>query len=188
MMIKLDGFTLLESMLAVFLASLLMTVLCATFISFKACYQRTVTVSVLQDDGRFAVSVLRRNINMADGVVQIIAKQNVSAALHKQLSNISDILILKNQDESTAFYLAQASWKQAGHFVTALFEKPLDGKRQELVAHVTELHFKAEYGGISYDVTLRSMAPVLRFVQKFVDRYVSRTWYGFAAVGVHHAL
>jgi len=187
MLSKSHAFTILESMLGLLLASLLITTLFVTFISFKECYKRVMVISVLQDDGRFAVSVLRRHINKAENVVQVISQASVSAKLRRNLKSKSDILILKYRGQDIAFYLAQASWKQDGRSVSALFEKPLGGQRQELIAHVVTLHFKSELGGISYDLTIRSLSPVLRFVNKLTDRFLYHVWYGFAAIGVDNA-
>jgi hypothetical protein len=187
MLFKSHGFTILESMLGLLLASLLIATLLVTFIAFKECYKRVMVVSTLQDDGRFAISILRRNINRAEDVMQVISQENVSAKMRSNLKNKSDVLILKEKDQDMAFYLAQAGWKPDGHHVSALFKKPFEGKRQELISHVTKLHFKSSLGGISYNLTVRSVAPVLKFINKFTGQFLYRTWYGFAAIGINHA-
>ena len=181
------AFTLLESLLGLVFTSVLTSVLLTTFIAFRACYQRVMTVALFQDDGGFAVSVLRRHIHAAEHVVQVIPQSQLTGTLKRELKSESDVLILKEATGNVAFYVALASWQQDGKEVHSLFEKPLESRRQELVAHVVKLHFKNEFGGISYDVTLRSSQPVLRFVHQFTDRYLYRTWYGFATVGAHVA-
>lgn len=184
MLSKVLAFTILESMLGLLLSSLLMSIMVMTFVAFKQCYERVMVISTVQDDGRFAIAILRRNINQSEKISNIFTKNNIPARLHAELKNKSDVLILEKQGRYSAFYLAQASWKQDGRSVSALFEKPLDGQRQELIADVIDLHFKSQLGGIEYDLTVTSMSPVLRFVDKWTDRFLKRSWYGFAAVGV----
>jgi hypothetical protein len=180
MKVKQFAFTLIESMLSLLVASLLAGVLISTFIAFKACYQRVMTVAVMQDDGRFAIAVIRRDIHRAGAVDRIVSHGSLSGILKRKLKSKSDVLILKESKKDVAFYVAKSSWKRHGKFVDSLFEKPLDGRRMELVPDITGFHVKWLFGGVSYDITVRSAEPILRFVNTLTDRYLKRTWHGYA--------
>ncbi len=181
--------TILESMLGLVFASILSCVLLSGFLAFKKGYDCVMTLSTVDDDGRLAITILRHNINTAEAVIALIPQAQIGVLLQKQLKSKSDVLILQQHDQQVAFYLAWASWQQDGMPVESLFEKSLDGRRVELVSHVTSLHFKNAFNGISYELTVRSAKPLLRFVHHFFERYVYRHWYGFAAqIGRHHVV
>ena len=184
---KQTAFTLLELMLGILLAAILSSLLVTVLVVFKDGYQRIMTVATLQDDGRFAVAVLRRRIHAAQSISSIIPHSQLSALWKQRLKSRSDVLLLKEQTQEVAYYISQASWTLNNRPVVSLFEKPLEGRRQELVANVVALHFKRELNGVAYDLTLKSMFPVLRLVKKFEDHYLYRVWYGFAIVGMTHA-
>ncbi len=177
---RLYGFTLLDMLLGLLFCSVLSSVLITTYVTFKGGYQRVMVVATLQDDGRFAVELLRRHIHSAESIVNVIPIGQVPSALKQNLNNKSDVLILKEQGHDIAFYVAATSWTQNAKTVLALFEKPLDSRRQELVPYVEAVHFKRDLGGVYYDLTLRSQEPVLRFSKLITDRYLYRVWYGFA--------
>ena len=184
---KQTAFTLIELMLGLFLAVLLGSLLVTILMAFKESYQRIITTATLLDDSRFAVAILRRHIHAAQSIYAIIPYSQLSALWKQRLGSRSDVLLLNEHSHEVAYYLSLASWKLNNKPIISLFMKPIGGRRQELVSNVVALHFTHKLNGVAYDITLKSLFPVLRLVKKFEDRYLYRTWHGFALVGTTDA-
>lgn len=166
------AFTLIESLLALTFAAALGSLLLAMLVSFKQAYQRITATATLLDDGRFAVTILRRHIHAATAVHEIIPYAQLTSLWQKRLKSRSDVLVLDERVGEVAYYIAQTSWQQHHQPVLALFEKPLATQRQELVAHVVALHFRHQQNGVAYDLAVSSQQPALR-----------QQWHGFAIAG-----
>lgn len=163
------AFTLFESMFSLLLASLLTSALIGSFITFSKSYQKFMQLALLQDNGYFAVALLRRRIHNAIAPIRVIPRSQLSSVLSRRLKALSDVLILKFHSGEVAYYLAKASWKQDGKAVESLFGKPLDGRRRELVPRITRLYFEQKFGGVDFSL--------------FIGKYI---WYGFAALDISH--
>lgn len=164
------AFTLIESMLALLLSSLLVITMIAVVLDLRQGYQRIMTTAYLLDAGRMATLSLSNRIHQATHVIKLIPKSQLSALLKQQLKSQSDVLILQLKQQQVAYYLATTYWTHAKKPIYALFEKPFSGLRRELVPHVMSLHFKQEGRGIAFSLTLQ------------LDK-LKQQWHSFAIVG-----
>lgn len=186
------GYTIVELMISLLLASLLSVVLVMTYSAIQKRFQLVMALSMMQDDAQFLIIFLRDKINHAGdracvtssslSSVQVYSKETTPNDLKTQLHNESDVLVLgtcemiqgKKAFVQTAYYITTASWKEHGNAVKAFFEKPLNSSRQELVAHVEDFHVSSIVSanivkGIGYELTFRS-------------NNLFRTWHGFGVI------
>ena len=165
----------MELMLALFLASLLSVSLLTVYYSVKRRYQMVSTLINLQENGRFAVTLMRRKIHGATRGAITYTLSTLPRSLKYKLKSLSDVLVLRTQQKqheiNTAYYISWTSWRQHGNKVKALFEKPLSGRRRELVSFVTGFSAQLEAQGVRYTFKLSAETAVLK---------IDRTWHGFA--------
>jgi len=196
---RLDGFTLMELMLALLLASALIALLVIMYTSVWRRYVLFMNLSHLDLEGRSARQRLIQQISGAASVLNRYGKSDLPYELKRRLRPLSNVLVLCEASEAkhcrrqVAYYVAKTSWQHDGKSVTALFEKPLDGRRQELIPYVVGLTLNQALpdGLVGFSVTLRSPDPILKaplayYVngQKKVtrSRYLYRVWYGVSHV------
>ena len=187
------GYTIIELMLAMLLASFLSIVLVMSYAAIQKRFQLVMTLSMMQDDAQFLIGFLRGKINHAGDVscvksnplpiVQVFTKDTIPSTLKTKLTSLSDVLVLgscetnqgKKEFVQTAYYVTTTSWQDNGQSVLAFFAKPLDSSRQEIVSHVVDFKLRVvaegnAITGIGYDIRLQT------------NNKISRTWTGFAAV------
>jgi type II secretory pathway component PulJ len=199
---SLVAFTLMELMLALFLASLLMVSLLAVYQSTWRRYSLLMNLSHLNLSGRLVRYQLSQKIAQSSSIIASYTKSSLPLSLKRQLKANSDVLLVckklnenKQCQQQVAYYVTKTSWRQYGHVTWGLFEKPLDGRRQEMAAHVVGLYVEPlpkTKQWVRFAVLLRSAQPILKqrmcyqvwgHTVRAYDRYLYRVWYG---VGVVH--
>lgn len=159
------AFSLLELLIASALGASVVMGLMAVYLSIKTNYNRQQVISNLQDAGRFAQTILNQRIRTAGLVVcanttnpidsaQAIVgynSVNVPGFLQGQVIPGTDAVVIKNcvahsqiaqnaELVSMAYYIGDTNRKNSqGQPVLALFQKPSDGNREELVAGAEQM-------------------------------------------------
>lgn len=204
------GFSLLEWLIASALGTLIIAGLMTIYIGIKTNNNRQQVLMDLQDAGRFAVNILNQRIRLAgftgcadaDNPVnqnQAIAgydSEHLPSVLQNQVIPDTDTVVINScvsntqisQNtvlQSVAYFIGDTNrTNHAGQPILALFQKPLDGDRDELVAGVEQMQIlygisAGEGGlltyypagqivdwqtvrGLQIDLLLNSIDPVLR--------------------------
>lgn len=209
------GFSLLEWLLASALSSLIITGLMLAYLGIKANNTQQQTVIDLQDTARFAVTYLHQRIRLAGFVGCADANNPVDqtqaiqgydentvlpSVLQPQVMSGTDAVVIKSCRSNTqlsgneelktiAYYIGNTGrMNTQGQPILALFQKPLDGDRDELAAGVEQMqilyavpnqenklnYFSAsaiadwqQVRGLQIDVLFNSIDPVLRQPQAY---------------------
>lgn len=194
-LLKSSGFTLIDILLALVLSSMLSVTLTTVYIHIKRRYEIAMTLATMQNDGRYAVTYLKNKIRTAKSVM-VYSYDAIPSILKRKLKSKSDVLVVGREEKyqgrkqfvKRAYYISKTSWKQDGKSVLALFSKPLQGRRQEIVPFVSNLVLKVgadnalpamikdfnSVKGIGFNIVLESGNKAFKAI--------NRKWYGFAAI------
>ncbi len=181
MLYQLKGFTLISALIATFLTVLLTAALIVTYISMQRRYLVISNLSQMHQNAIYLLTIFSRKLSCDASKVKWLSQKQVLSQYHLNLHALSKILV--DIDKCYFYYLAKTSWQDQGSHVTALFQKPLQGARQELISNVID--FKLEKGTIGF--VLRSHDQLLKkpIHYKFfnqdqlnADRYIYQVWYG----------
>jgi len=143
------GHTLIEMLVAVFLSTLLLTGLMMIYITEKLNYFSVSALVDLQDRARFVSDLLRRNIREA-GEAKCENKRKFVNQQHAIYGNENTIVIGKcmhykknNQFIQMRYFVSDTHRKDSkGDRIFALYRKPVDGEREELIAGVSGMSIK----------------------------------------------
>lgn len=163
------GMTIIELLLASTLALMLLTGLCVLYICIKQNYNLQQTYARIQEGGRFITSLLTQKIHAAG--LAICQSQNspiVSPAIigydsehlpsgfQIEVKPDTDVMTVtsctNNQSNSESLSLVQMAYfvgdthrvNSQGEKIYALFQKPFNGNREELVPGISQM--KVQYG------------------------------------------
>ncbi|ACJ17945.1 PilW family protein [Coxiella burnetii] len=164
------GFSLIELLVSLFLGSLLMIMLVKLYFSFRETAQWQDTLAAIQERERFGAYFLAQRIRQAgdstcepgetvDQSNAVIGydSDHLPPDLRKESIPNSDVIVIgeclryhnKLQFIKTAYFISDMHRKEKGKPVFSLYEKPMDGARQELIADVNKLTI--HYGVSSSD-------------------------------------
>ncbi len=159
------GFSLLEWLVASALSTLIISGLITIYLGIKTNNNRQQSLMDLQDSGRFAVTILNQRLRLA-GFIGCVNSANpvdqnqaiigyssdlLPTPLQNQVVPGTDALVINScmsnsqisQNTalvSMAYYIGDTGrTNKTGQPILALFQKPLDGDRDELVAGVEQM-------------------------------------------------
>lgn len=164
------GFSLLEFLIASALGTLIIAGLMRTYLSIKTNYNRQQSFMDLQDSGRFSEVILNQRIRLAGFVGCVNAEfpvdqnqaivgydsEHLPSQLQNQVIKGTDAIVIHSCTSnskisegaalvSMAYYIGDTDRTNLqGQPIFSLFQKPLDGDREELIAGVEQM--KIVYG------------------------------------------
>ncbi|MBS0350284.1 MAG: PilW family protein [Proteobacteria bacterium] len=218
------GFNLLEWLVASFISAMVIAGLTSVYLGIKNTYVRHQVVIDLQESARFALSFLNLRIRVAgyvgcqypqnpiasDAVTGYDSNSALPPALQDQVIKGTDALVITScvsnsqlsentQLISMAYFIGDTNRKNSlGMPILALFQKPLDGDRVELVPGVEQMHIL--YGvknetegvldyfsasqvtdwqkviGMQIDLTINSIEPVFTKNNGVQDLLLHKNW------------
>ena len=175
-------------MLTLSMVSALTILLCLVYTTTWYRYRLTLALADVIQSGRFSYRYLLDRYQESHANVRVYTHAQLPSEL-KRLRALSDVILMQpsNHTSAVAYYIAKTSWKDAFGSVTALFEKPLQGQRQEIVPYVTQLRIQPGEPA-EFALVVRSHMPVQRQPSRQVlifrkyhthsDRFLRRVWYG----------
>ncbi len=151
MMSKTKGFSLIEILVALFLASLLVAGLITIYLQVKSSNRLDNALADIQERARFTIALLDHRVRLA-GDASCENPSNPTVQQHaikgyQEALEIGECVHYQGRDRflRTKYYLANTHRKnQQGEPIIALYEKPMGGRREELTAGIAGM--KIVYG------------------------------------------
>ncbi len=166
-----NGFTLIETLVALFLSTLLMAALTTVYLTVKSSHRKQMARITLQDGQRFIVTMLNKNIHHAGNAscepdkkidqkntLYGYGEGNLPTFLQGKAIQNSDAIVVgecvhyhgHNQFIRMAYFVGDTNRKTSlGKPIFALYRMAIGGAREELVEHVD--HLAIQYGVFTKD-------------------------------------
>lgn len=180
--LKESGYSILELLIAGALGTIILAVLITIYSAIKASTNRQQFLLDLQDSGRYAQTVLNQRlrsagfigctnpanpVDLSQGIIGY-SSQNLPSQLQGQVVAGTDAVVVYSCQSnsqiaadaslvSMAYFIGDTGrLNQSGQPILALFQKPLDGDRLELVAGVEQMQ-------IMYGVAANPATDILAY-------------------------
>lgn len=151
---RIEGFTLLELLVASFLGALLIGLIIKTYVNFYNYWVWENAVCSVEDRARFLMHVLSQEIFLAGDASCVNDMQvNQRQAIFGSHVRASDVLVIglcqfyrgRWQFIRTRYFLADTQRYDAqGNRIVSLYRQRISGRREELIANVSD--FSVRYG------------------------------------------